>query len=697
MRDLKSLNRQDWERVYSILLVNPSLDTRRYSREDRLRTYLSLGTLISALRDKSFIMKYARLSGRALRLANRPVGDFSFEVRVLNLSLKPKSQSVREYFESYVRRNGIRPHLIGMTATSAQLDEAKEIGEAAAQFFPEALRLIGGAHVSVAPSGFLRQTRFHAACRGEGVETILDLLLAFLDQGLDGLAGVSGIDFIDAFGEIHSNPPRPFWFDLDDYPFPSDSLDLFLDDIHDRDKNGRDLVYILAGAGCPHRCIFCAQHAIHQGRIRERSADNIFAEMKNLSEKGFRKFAIVQETFLRDRERVGRFCSLIENSGIPFEWTIEARADQLTFELLARMKGAGLRFVQLGVESGDQELLDTLGKNISLDQVIRVRNWGEELRIDTAYYFMVGLPEQGWQSILRSAIFLKGHLPFNRVTRHISTAVAIPYPGTGIYARKTVRIVGMPAGSLNWPGRNCEVKADEAGAFIGQNFTETDAMVSEEILEAYTCLDDLGEFLLQGKYNPEFTPEERSRAREFSWHVFHMIGRRTIRDLIIRAQPDLSPEKYRLAREEILTRDRGQEAHLKDLISSAEPWPEVFFRFLAAIKFQNGFQTMKALTIPHRLKWMKVCAALWVGTKQGFSEIRFITDDKKEGEHLNDLLENTPAEIIEGSIEGAERKQEWETATPDGPLELMGLSFDFSAEKSTLTVRKMAQSGQAVS
>ena len=106
--------------------------------------------------------------------------------------------------------------------------------------------------------------------------------------------------------------PRRFLLDLDDYPFPSDSLDLFLDDIHDRDKNSRDLVYILAGAGCPHRCVFCAQHAIHRGRIRERSAENIFAEMKKLSEKGFRKFAIVQETFLRDPERVDRFCSLIE-------------------------------------------------------------------------------------------------------------------------------------------------------------------------------------------------------------------------------------------------------------------------------------------------------------------------------------------------------------------------------------------------
>ena len=300
MRDPGKFLSRDSDRIYSILLVNPSLDTRRYCREDHLRTYLSLGTLSSALRDNGFIRKFARLSGRTAGFGNHPIDDFSFDLRILNLSLKPKGQGTGEFFESYVKESGIHPLLIGMTATSAQLDEARKIGDVAEVFFPEAVRLIGGPHVSVAPSDFLRQTRFHAACRGEGVETFLDLLLAFLDQGFEGLAGVPGIDFKDASGKTHSNPPRRFLLDLDDYPFPSESLDLFLDDIHDRDKNSRDLVYILAGAGCPHRCVFCAQHAIHRGRIRERSAENIFAEMKTLFEKGFRKFALVQETFLRD-------------------------------------------------------------------------------------------------------------------------------------------------------------------------------------------------------------------------------------------------------------------------------------------------------------------------------------------------------------------------------------------------------------
>ena len=123
------------ERIYPILLVNPSMDTRQYCREDRLRTYLSLGTLSSALRDKRFIKKFVRLSGRTVRFGNHPVNNFSFDVRVLNLSLKPKNQKIGEFFESYVKESEIHPLLIGMTATSAQLDEAREIGNAASQVF----------------------------------------------------------------------------------------------------------------------------------------------------------------------------------------------------------------------------------------------------------------------------------------------------------------------------------------------------------------------------------------------------------------------------------------------------------------------------------------------------------------------------------------------------------------------------------
>jgi hypothetical protein len=114
------------------------------------------------------------------------------------------------------------------------------------------------------------------------------------------------------------------------------------------------------------------------------------------------------------------------------------------------------------------------------------------------------------------------------------------------------------------------------------------------------------------------------------------------------------------------------------------------------VKFQNGFQTMKVLTIPNRLKWMKTCAVLWGRVNQNFSQIRFEADNVKEGECLNDSLENIPPATINGFMEKVERKQAPEMGIPPGPLELMGLMFNFSAETSTLAVRKLDRSSKAI-
>ena len=687
-----------WKQIFSVLLINPSPGPPPNTREDRLRTYLSLGTLASALQDKVFIKNFARTSGRFSEIGEPLLDRLSFKVWILDLALKQGNQGLQEYFESFIQRSEFRPDLIGMTATSSQLDEARELADIAAHLFPDALRVIGGPHVSVAPFDFLKKTRFQAACVGEGVETLVDLILAFMARGIRGSGSVSGIALKDDAGEICLNPPRQPLFPLDDYPFPSGSLGLFVDDIDDVGKNGRDLVYILAGAGCPYRCIFCAQYAIHKGTIRERSAENIFAEMKSLSAKGFRRFALVQETFLRDAERVARFCALIESSGLPLEWTVEARADQLDFDRLTRMKKAGLRFVQLGVESGDQVLLETLGKKIHLREVVRARDGCAELGIDTAFYMLVGLPGQDWQSILRSAIFLKKHLPVNRITRHISTAVAIPYPGTRIYEEKSVRLTDMPALSLNWPERHCSIVADEEGVFIGKNYTETDAMISSEILEAYTFLDDFGYFLLHANYNPDFSLEERLRARDFAYRLFYMIARRTIRDLILKARSDLTPAKYRQAHAEILARDQMAEAQLKDVTPSTELWPGIFFLFLATVRFQNGFQTLKALSVPERIQWMKLCGVLWAEGNNNFSRIHFDSDEEDQGQILSTLLESISSSRLNLLLENAERGVKnfdfpQESGLIGNSFVFLGIPFEYDQADSVLNVKRFVADG----
>ena len=649
-------------------MISPSLAIENYSREDLLRTYLSLGTLASALRDKAFVQKFGHLSGMPPLFSDPEFQNLSFDVHVLNLACKPPQRTFGEHLESFLKKAGIKPRFIGMTATSTQLDEAAEIAAAAKALAPEALRVIGGPHVSVVPSSFLAQTEYQVACIGEGVETFVDLVLTLLAKGPNALSRVTGIAYREDPSGIHLTPPRKFLFTLDEYPFPSDSLGLFVDDLKDSVRNAGELVYILGGSGCPHRCIFCSQQAIHGGLVRERSAENIFAEIQKLYPKGFRKFAIVQETFFTNTERVKQFCSFIEDSRLSLEWTAEARADQLTFPQLERFKKAGLRFIQIGVETGDQALLESLGKKINLQQVKELRSWCETLQIDTAFYMLVGLPGQDWQSILRSAIFLRDHLPYNRVTMHVSVAVAIPYPGTDIFERGSVRLVNRDPKSLNWPDRNVAVIVNEEGEFLGENYTETDLMTADEIMEAYTYLDDFGHFLLHAKYDPTYTSEEHLRAHDFAQRIFYMIERRTIRDLILQAQEEITPEKYRKARAEILQRDNGQEAHLKDVTPQTEQHASTFTHFLADGRFQNGFQVMKRFSVPNRVKWMKVCSLVWALGGKKSNALRFEQDLEGLGDQFNHRLEEISSAELNHLLEAYEHG-----------LSLQGISSAFQA------------------
>ncbi len=358
-----------------IVLVNPSLGTPRYENEDRLRSYLSLGTLASALRNKSFLKRFASTLDREACLSDFATDYPCFQIRILNLSEITDQQSLLDCFTEFVARFADAPLIVGMTATSAQLDEAAEIARAAKEVVPASIRIIGGAHVSVAAADYLKQSLFQVACIGEGVETIAEIALRLATDRKPDLATIAGIVFKSDDGRIHSNPLRIPFLKLDDYPFPSDSLDLFGDFNGYKERNRHHLVYILAGYGCPHDCIFCAQRTIHGSRIRERSASNIVEEIGNLVNKGFRKFAFVQETFLNRERRVADFCRLIADAGLEIEWTAEARADQLSYEQLELMQTAGLRFIQIGIESGDPALLNQLGKKIDLGQVVQLLDW----------------------------------------------------------------------------------------------------------------------------------------------------------------------------------------------------------------------------------------------------------------------------------------------------------------------------------
>ena len=615
------------------------MGTKRYAEEDKLRSYLSLGTLAGALMNRAFLKRFAeRLGKKEITIDSK--SDYPvFDIVVLNLSLKPGRRSIPEYLSDFLKQFNQTPLMVCMTATSAHLDEAEEIARTAKQIVPAAVRIIGGPHVSVAAADFLIHSEFQVACIGEGVETLSEIALMVSRVGDPDFSMIEGIAYKHDNGRVYSNPLRIPLLELDEYPFPSDSLEFFRGRAEDPAENQNQLIYILSGYGCPHDCIFCAQRSIHGRKIRERSAENIIEEISCLFARGFRKFAFVQETFLNRKKRIDAFCRLIEDSGMQIEWTAEARVDQLDYEQLKRMQSAGLRFIQIGVESGDPVLLKKLGKEIDLDQIIQLRNWCSRLKINTAFYLLVGLPGQDWQSLLRSALFMMDHPPYNRITKHAAVSIAIPYPGTNMWQTQTVRLVDTGEAKMSWPQRNPEVIVNDAGEFVGENFTESDDLTSDEILEAWIYLDDFCHFLLHAVDPDQKDSADRSKSMEYAGRMFYMIQRRTIRDLIIRAQAHYTAAKRKAAYHEIVQHDEDIEKHFRDVTINTEPAIDGFMRFLAAVQFSNGFDTMRWLNIGNRIKWMKICAMVWHLKGRKINDFRFDNDDKKTGLDLDRRLQ----------------------------------------------------------
>ena len=82
-----------------------------------------------------------------------------------------------------------------------------------------------------------------------------------------------------------------------------------------------------------------------------------------------RNFYVVDEQFTFQAPRVMEICRLIQQKGLDITWTVNSRVDCVTGEMLASMRAAGCRSIAFGVESGSPQILKTIHKAITPDQV----------------------------------------------------------------------------------------------------------------------------------------------------------------------------------------------------------------------------------------------------------------------------------------------------------------------------------------
>jgi radical SAM superfamily enzyme YgiQ (UPF0313 family) len=334
-------------------------------------------------------------------------------------NLDDPSAAIWDEVRQVLRRE--RPGVVGLSVKTQTLAPARLIARIVRKELPDAVLLIGGPHPSMVGDAGLGGGEFDLAVIGEGEQTLPELL-AVLRDGED-IAHVAGVAWLDG-GQVRRSPPRPLMDNLDALPFPHDGVDETLIDVDRYPPAAFGQVF--ATRGCPFGCYFCGSRMLWTRRVRYRSPQNVTDELLDLQHRfGLRFVHFDDDTFAVRPAYLQALCDALATRCPSLRWSCEMHVRLVTDETVAAMKRAGCYMVQIGVESGDDEILRGMRKGFTIAQAEQaaevIRRHGLRLQA----FFMVGFPQETPTSFARTVAAMQ-RIRASRVMFSIFT----PYPGS---------------------------------------------------------------------------------------------------------------------------------------------------------------------------------------------------------------------------------------------------------------------------
>lgn len=327
-----------------------------------------------------------------------------------------------------------RFEVLGISTIHWTITEALEIAKAVKYYHPNCHIIMGGIEAALSAEKILTKYAFVDSIGvGEGELTVSELLASILNgkdwKSIKGLAYREG-------DSVAFNPQRQLIDPLDPLPFPA------RDDIAAVVDSGGP-VSVSTSRGCFGRCSFCSVWAFYhlsKGRCwRGRSPSSVVREICEIHENyGVSLFSFIDETVVGPgKEGPGRLREIatrIMESRLKIDFFLSIRADQVDEELFRELKQAGLRKVEIGIESMAQSQLKRYGKSTTVEDNQRALRILEGLNISSETFMIPYDPDVTYHEVKQNLIFYQ-----QRFTKPIKTYEVAPltmghylypYPGT---------------------------------------------------------------------------------------------------------------------------------------------------------------------------------------------------------------------------------------------------------------------------
>jgi radical SAM superfamily enzyme YgiQ (UPF0313 family) len=344
----------------------------------------------------------------------------------------------------------LKPALALVGGTSHTRFASFDLASRIKQAHPSTVVIYGGPHASFTADDTLTYVpAVDVVVHGEGEATVLELAAWRAAGGRrEELARVAGISYRDGAGVRHTAARAPL-VDLDALGTPAREL-------VPRARYGMKMEFLggLAGAsvmtarGCPIGCSFCSASAMFGPSYRTRSAAAVVDEVEGLMrDYGVEGIKIFDSTFTLSRRHVEAFCAELDRRGLRFPWECEIRVGSVDKPLLARMREAGCYYVDVGVESGSQRVLDEcVGKRIRVADAEATLRWCRDLGLLTKVFFTLGHPGETFAEAKATNRFIWRNRRYIRLAGyHAGVKV---YPGTEV--ERFTRARGLLPPGFRW-------------------------------------------------------------------------------------------------------------------------------------------------------------------------------------------------------------------------------------------------------
>jgi radical SAM superfamily enzyme YgiQ (UPF0313 family) len=154
----------------------------------------------------------------------------------------------------------------------------------------------------------------------------------------------------------------------------------------------KSVVSIQTSQGCPFRCDFCAFWQLHSKPMYKK-LEHVAAELKAIVSKGFVKHIMVSDEMLNiTEERIRSFCKIFIDNKIDIGWSTFLRTNVMTEEIAHLLKEAGCKFVYIGFESFDNEILKNMNKKATVEQHLHCVELLKKAGIGVMGSFIFGFP-----------------------------------------------------------------------------------------------------------------------------------------------------------------------------------------------------------------------------------------------------------------------------------------------------------------